>query len=124
MDLTYLESLKITVLKISEFDRTPPTLTLDGLVRDTVEVFGTWVEPGYSAIDLLDGNITADVTVSNPLDLNVTGSYTIAYEVVDKSGNKAYMERVIVVQDTELPTITLNGTDTVYVDVFNLLYRA
>jgi len=104
-------------IEISEFDRTAPTLTLDGLLRDTIEVFDTWVEPGYTAIDLLDGNITADVTVTNPLDVNVTGSYTIAYEVYDKSGNKAYKERVIVVQDTELPTITLNGADTVYVDV-------
>lgn len=107
-------------IEVSEFDRTPPVLTLNGVLRDTVEVFGTWVDPGFTAIDLLDGNITSSVTVTNPLDLTTTGSYTISYEVFDNSGNKAYQERIIVVQDTELPTIALIGADTIYVDIFDM----
>ena len=99
-------------------DKTAPTLTLEGAKVDTIEVFGTWTEPGFSATDLVDGNLTSSVTVTNGLDNTVLGSYSIVYEVKDAEGNTATDNRTIVVLDRTMPTHTLDGADSVWVQIF------
>ncbi|MGB0429965.1 MAG: immunoglobulin-like domain-containing protein [Bacteroidia bacterium] len=102
---------------ISDEDNTPPTLTLTVATTDTIDVFTSWVEPGYTAIDLLDGDITGDVVVNSTLDTAKVGTYTVTYTVSDDANNIATDSRTIVVVDREKPTLALNGMDTVVIDV-------
>ncbi|MBI3141613.1 MAG: DUF5011 domain-containing protein, partial [Bacteroidetes bacterium] len=93
-------------------------LTLYGALVDTIEVFGTWTEPGYKAEDLVDGDITGSVTVSNPLKATVVGTYVIGYGVADSANNTATASRTVVVVDVTSPQISLVGSDTVRVQIF------
>ncbi|HEX5421557.1 MAG TPA: immunoglobulin-like domain-containing protein, partial [Gammaproteobacteria bacterium] len=44
---------------------------------------------GATASDPEDGDLTSKITVDNPVDTSVIGTYTVTYNVVDSSGNAA-----------------------------------
>jgi hypothetical protein len=104
-------------LEIGEKDLTAPVLTLLGKLVDSVAVGGTWTEPGYTAEDLVDGDITASVKVGTSFDANVVGAYDMNYTVSDAEGNTATARRTVHVVDLVAPTIALNGADTVTIEV-------
>ena len=53
------------------------------------------MEPGYSAIDSHDGNLTHLVKISGKVDTAVAGFYEIEYFVSDLSGNDAIATRLV-----------------------------
>ena len=71
-------------------DDTPPVITLAGQTNMTISVGATYTDPGYTATDNYDGDITGSVTVSGTVDVNTTGTYTIHYDVSDSSGNAGH----------------------------------
>lgn len=101
---------------IDNVDKTKPTLTLKGAIHDTVEVFSNWTDPGFSAIDLVDGNLSSEVTTLSSLKIDSLGDYKVIYSVTDKGGNTATKTRFIHVRDTVSPTIQLLGDQSVYVE--------
>lgn len=105
-------------INILEEDKTAPVLTLNGALTDTIEVFGSWIDPGYTAEDLVDGDITGSVSVNSSLDTATVGVYTITYTIVDNSGNTSTETRTVHVIDSTDPMITKNGDDTVYVQIY------
>ena len=60
-----------------------PVITLVGDTQITVEVGTTYTDLGATASDNYDGDITADISVTNPVDTSVIGSYTVTYNVTD-----------------------------------------
>jgi len=99
-------------------DQTAPTLTLQGTDTMRIEVYGKFTEPGYSANDTRDGNLTSAVVVTGTVNTNMVDTYMITYSVQDAQANKTVKIRVVIVQDTEAPVITNNeikviGTDNV-----------
>ncbi len=70
-------------------DRDAPTLTLKGDPIVTVTVGDTYADAGATASDPEDGDLTNRITVDNPVDPNVIGTYPVSYNVVDESGNAA-----------------------------------
>lgn len=109
-------------------DTTPPTITLSGNNDITVYQDNTWTEPGYSAIDDSDGDISSNVIISGSVNTAILGNYTLRYNVSDAAGNAASeaVRTVHVVEqpiDTTPPTITLFGEvntvitiDTVFIE--------
>ena len=85
--------------------------------------FGTtYAEPGYTAADDYDGDITANVIITGTVDASTTGTYTIRYDVADSSGNPAIQQvRTIHVVDTTSPVITLSGSASMSIP-FNTTY--
>ena len=49
----------------------------------------TFTDPGATANDNKDGNITIRITKTGTVNTNVIGTYYINYDVSDSSGNKA-----------------------------------
>ena len=98
-------------------DTIPPVITLSGHTNMTVPFRSTYMEPGYSATDNVDGNITGSVMVSGSVNTGMLGTYTISYDVTDSSNNTAIQQNRIVhvVPDTVLPVITLHGNATITV---------
>ena len=88
-------------------DSTPPVITLKGQQAMTVEGRTTYVEPGYTAIDNVDGNVTDMVVVSGMVDTTILDTYTLRYDVSDSVGNAATQNRTVTVVDTTPPVITL-----------------
>ena len=101
-------------------DNTPPVLTL--INEDTLhlEVGSTYTEYGATAIDPTEGDISANITKTSDVDMAFTGVYYVTYSVKDAGGNSAVpVTRVVyVVKDQTKPVLTLNGSDTVRVEVF------
>src|ERR1035437_8179985 len=58
-----------------------PVITLSGANPLSLVVGNTYVEPGYTATDSRDDNITARVTVSGYVNTYVACTYTLTYNV-------------------------------------------
>ncbi len=102
-------------------DNTPPKLTLLNADTLRLEVGTTYTEYGAKAIDDTEGDISSSITKVTDLDMLFTGIYYMTYSVKDAGGNEALpITRVIyVVNDQTKPVITLNGSDTVRIEVFS-----
>ena len=73
--------------KIIVSDLTGPEITLKGDKKLSVTINTKYEEPGYEAIDKVDGDLTEDVKVSDNIDITKLGDYEVIYEVKDKAGN-------------------------------------
>ena len=94
-------------------DNTPPVITLLGDDSITIEVFGEYEELGATAIDNIDGDVNASITISGEVNTNVLGIYTVTYTANDTAGNIASVVRTINVVDNIPPVIELIGDDKV-----------
>jgi fibro-slime domain-containing protein len=82
-----------------EFDTIPPNITLFGKNPDTTFVGVIWKEPGFSAFDAYDGDITKGVQIIGGVDNTVLGKYVCTYSVSDSAGNSASIQRAVVVRN-------------------------
>ena len=78
---------------IQVIDSTKPIIELIGDSTVSVEVGGSFSDPGASASDTNDGDITSSIVVSGIVDLNSTGTYALIYNVNDSSGNSAILSQ-------------------------------
>ncbi|WP_428737779.1 DUF5011 domain-containing protein [Sulfurimonas sp.] len=74
---------------------TAPTLTLSGASEIQITVGDTFSDPGVSAYDTQDGNITASIQTNSTLDTSTIGNYIITYSVTDSNGNEVTLVRHI-----------------------------
>jgi len=110
-----LFSTCLTALVVA--DTYPPVITLLGANSVTMECHGTYSDAGATATDNCSGSLTANISVSNPLDVNRPGAYTVRYNVSDSSGNgAAEVTRTVTVVDTTKPVITLSGSPATTVE--------
>ena len=71
-------------------DTTPPVITLLGNANMTVEQGDTFTDPGATASDNVDGNITANIVVGgDSVDTNTLGDYVITYDVQDAASSSS-----------------------------------
>jgi uncharacterized repeat protein (TIGR01451 family) len=85
----------------------PPTLTLNGDAQITLECGSGFTDPGATAT--VCGN-PVTVTTSGTVNPNAPGTYTITYSAT-ANGFTTEATRVVTVQDTVAPVITLNGAN-------------
>jgi len=107
----------VTVTNLA--DTAKPTLTLKGETSVFVKNGTNFNEPGYTAVDGFDGDITSSVTVDySTFDTTTEAKYTITYTVADTAGNTASAERTVTVTDladSVKPMLTLKGETSVCV---------
>ena len=101
-----VDHIRITVYY--SLDITPPIIVLIG-GNQTVSVGTTYTDPGATATDDVNGNITSTITANNTVNTNMLGTYNVTYRVNDSSGNNATATRTVTVIDTTPPVITLRG---------------
>jgi hypothetical protein len=73
-------------------DDVAPKIILDGNVNIEHVLNQPFIEPGFVAIDDVDGDITASVTASS-LNVDSAGLHLISYTVSDAEGNSAEVFR-------------------------------
>ncbi len=78
-------------------DGVKPTLTLKGYSTMYVKIDSTFKDPGYTATDNTDGNITKKVKVSGSIDTSKNGTYLREYTVTDDAGNSVKRVRKVIV---------------------------
>ena len=94
-------------------DRTAPVLTLQGKKNIYVKIGESYSEPGFTAIDQVDGDLTSKVSVSGGVDINQVGSYTITYTAKDAAGNISTAERSVYVYEKQAENAAQNPGDKV-----------
>ncbi|MBE0366461.1 immunoglobulin-like domain-containing protein [Pseudoalteromonas aurantia] len=95
-------------------DTTSPVITMLGDNPVIIEGGSEYSDAGVTAQDAVDGNLA--VTVSNNVNASKVGEYTVEYSASDNSGNKATVSRVVIVEDTTAPEITILGGNPVIVE--------
>jgi PKD repeat protein len=95
----------------------PPQITILGKNPDSVRVFNTYNDPGFNA-QANCGTIVNSATIGS-VNSSIVGTYTIGYYAEDNVGNKDTVFRTVCVYDDIDPTITLNGADSIAIEVHN-----
>ena len=87
-------------------DQTPPVITLNGPATVQIPYGTTYSDPGATATDAVDGDLSGYVQIMMPIQSASVGSYVKSYVVSDFSGNESeiLMRAVEVVKAT--PAIT------------------
>ena len=85
------------VRKIEYSDPIAPEITLLGAPHIMLQQGTAFEEPGFTAEDNCDGDITSRVTVSGQVDTENEGIYTVEYSVQDSCGNRATAQRTVFV---------------------------
>ena len=83
--------------RIEYDDPVPPTITLLGGERITLAYGTQYVEPGYTALDNVDGDLTALVSVTGEVIPDSPGDYELRYAVEDGRHNRAEAVRIVTV---------------------------
>ena len=66
-----------------------PVITLLGSNPVNITEGATYSDAGATASDNEDGNLTASIVTSNPVDTAIPGTYTVTYDVTDSDGKSA-----------------------------------
>jgi hypothetical protein len=90
-------------------DTTPPVIMLQGSVSPSLPFGQTFVEPGFTASDEVDGSLTTKVVIKGAVNPCIPGIQTITYTVADSSGNVAHVTRQVNVLDDSPPVFTGNS---------------
>ncbi|MFY0675548.1 MAG: DUF5011 domain-containing protein [Bacteroidia bacterium] len=99
-------------------DQTRPIITLLGDDPLDMEVYSSFVDPGATATDNLDGDVSDNIVVEIKIDTARLGSYDVIYSAFDEAGNFALpVNRTVNVVDTEAPIITLRGSDNMVLEI-------
>ena len=100
---------------VSVVEKLPPVLTLFGPASVSIDEGQTYLEPGYSATDATDGNLTASVVVGGSVNASQPGSYLLTYDVTNSEGTPASrLTRTVIVRDVTPPALALLGPATLF----------
>ncbi len=91
-------NMTVVTRPIQYGDFTPPEIVLKGDSTVTIYAGDQFTDPGFTATDNADGDVTGKVTVSKDHSTYVPGTYTITYTVTDTYGNTATATRTLVVE--------------------------
>jgi hypothetical protein len=76
-------------------DRMAPVVKLLGQATMTLPAGAQYVESGATAIDDIDGDLSAALQISGTVDTSVIGSYKVTYSARDRAGNTGSAVRTV-----------------------------
>ncbi|MEJ2143448.1 MAG: DUF5011 domain-containing protein [Gammaproteobacteria bacterium] len=97
-------------------DTQAPVIAITGDNPANLVVGDAYTDPGATASDNVDGDITANIIVTGSVDTSTVDTYTITYSVTDTAGNEATADRTVYVVDNIAPIITLIGDNPMTVE--------
>jgi hypothetical protein len=112
-------SRTVTVVPAVSVDTVPPVLTLVGPLMVSIQQGSVYTDPGATASDAVDGNLTGSITATSTVNSAVPGIYFVTYHVSDRAGNQATpLVRIVEVKALDMvpPVIGLRGAGTVFVN--------
>ena len=109
-------NLQEVIRNIKKEDKENPKIELSGDQTITIYQNNSYEEPGYSATDNCDGDITSKVEVTGTVDSSRIGTYIITYKVKDNSQNETVITRTVKVISWQIirPSGGGNGRGIVY----------
>ncbi len=95
-------------------DEISPRLQLTGGPEITVLAGETFRDPGCTAMDDGDGDLTAGITVTGHIDPYKPGTYSLTYQVSDSTGNIGAAIRTVTVEPQPPQTDTEDPEKVIY----------
>lgn len=89
---------KTRTVNVVAMTDSPTVIHLSGDKTIYLKVGNKYDEPGYTAIDSIDGNITNNVTVNGEVNTSKKGTYRIVYSVVNSGGIATSETRTVIVE--------------------------
>lgn len=90
---------------VKVIDDINPVIKLKGEQIIKMSINKQYIEPGYTAIDEYDGDITNKVQITGEIDTENYGEYVLTYKATDNSNNQTEVNRIIKVVDEIKPKI-------------------
>jgi hypothetical protein len=91
-------------------DHLSPTIALNDPNPMQMECHTPFVDPGATATDLCQGNVSSSVFIEfNGVNKDVEGDYLVKYQAQDNYGNLVHATRDVKVKDTLPPVLTVVG---------------
>ncbi len=105
-------------------DNTKPVITLIDSNIINIELGNAYNEPGATAFDNVDGDISANIQISGNVNTLQVGTYVISYNVADSAGNNAetVTRTVNVTNDVTGPQIQIVGNNPDQLHVFDTYF--
>lgn len=100
------------VINYQDYDA--PVITLEGDAAITIMAGESFEEPGFSATDNADGDVTDKVVVKADYSTYVPGDYEITYTVSDTFGNETVVVRKLTVQGRTNPATVVPDGKVIY----------
>lgn len=92
-----------SLISVGAQDTVPPVITLIGPNPYALNVGDIYYEPGATAWDDIDGDITDSIKInSDSVNTSIEGKYSVHYTVSDKENNIAHEIRIVVVFSTAI----------------------
>jgi prepilin-type N-terminal cleavage/methylation domain-containing protein len=91
-----------TIARSNRFrlDNIIPVITMNPPSPITIGTGQTYVDPGATASDNINGDLTSSIVPTSNVNINVPGTYYVNYNVSDSSGNAAtQVTRTVIVQN-------------------------
>ncbi|WP_034060077.1 DUF5011 domain-containing protein [Lacinutrix jangbogonensis] len=92
-----------------EPDTIAPEITILGENPQTLNQFTDYVELGATALDNIDGDVSAAIQITSTVNMDVAGAYEATYSVSDIAGNEVSVIREVIVEEDTAPEITILG---------------
>ncbi len=87
----------ILLTACSKRDSRLPVITLKGGTTLYTKLGLPFHDPGATANDDKDGDLTTYIAVAGTVDTTIAGSYKLVYSVSDLTGNPTYLNRTVIV---------------------------
>ncbi len=101
-DSKYMLTIKDTCDKHTEkADEEKPQITLNGNKTIIINVNDNFEDPGATANDEKDGDLTSKIVVTGKVNTAKAGTYRITYTVEDAAKNKATVTRTVIVKSNK-----------------------
>lgn len=104
---------EIVWVNLTREDKEKPQIVLTGGEVMYLNYGTQYVEPGYSASDNCDGDLTDRVVVTGKVE-NAVGTYHLTYKVEDSSMNETTITRTVIVRRNNLSNNLPNESGTIY----------
>ena len=92
-----IKGVATRVVNVVKKGTNTPTIVLKGEEEISLDYKEKYVEAGYEARDVEDGELTDKVVVEGVVNSEVAGTYIIKYIVIDSEGNTASVVRKVIV---------------------------
>lgn len=104
-----------SILRVIRYgDILPPVITLAGEEKLEINAGTSFTDPGFTATDNVDGDLTDRVQVEGSVDIYHAGEYIITYSVKDSFENETIVTRTVTVKAQRQPDVVQPGEKTIY----------
>ena len=95
-------------------DGKAPVITLKGGDTITIQAGTAFADPGYTALDDRDGDLTDKVQITGSVNIYHADTYVLTYTCTDSFGNVTTAQRTVIVKPIQQPPVVNPGGKVIY----------